>query len=105
MAAKPPRNVAEAMVRWKWPTTHMVSCRYVSVEMVPRNRPVSPPSPKTKTVPSANSMGTVNCTEPCHNVRSQFTKSTTAGKLMANVNTSKSSPSIGLMPATYMWWP
>ena len=37
MPANEPRNTEAAIVRWKCPTTHIVSCRYRSVDIVPRN--------------------------------------------------------------------
>src|SRR5216683_3528146 len=105
MPQKLPRKAAAAMVRWKWPTTHMVSCKYKSVAMVPRYSPVKPPKPKTKTVPSAKSIGLVNRLEPFQIVWSQLRKRISAGTEMISVRTMKPFPSSGFIPVTNMWWP
>ena len=73
--------------------------------MSARNRPVSPPTPKTKSTPSANSIGTVSRMAPFHSVCSQLRKSIIAGAEMSSVSTMKAWPSSGLSDVTNMWWP
>ena len=68
----------------------------------PRYRPVSPPKPKTKTIPRAKSIGVVRRIEPFQMVRSQLRNSSSAGKLMIRVSTMKPWPSSGLSPVMNM---
>ena len=90
------------MVKWKCPTTNIVSCRYRSMEMSARNRPVSPPTPKTNTVASAKSMGVSKRIDPRQSVSTQFSTTTIEGALISSVKSMKPSPSSGLMPVMNM---
>ena len=91
------------MVKWKWPTTNIVSCRYRSIEMSARNSPVRPPTPKTNTVASAKSMGVSNRIDARHNVITQFRTINIDGALMSSVKSMNPSPSSGLIPVMNMW--
>ncbi len=93
------------MIRWKWPTTKYVSCRYMSATTSARYRPVKPPTPNVNTIPRQNSIGVLNRMAPRQSVPSQFSTSSAVGTEMIMVSTMKLSPSSGLSPVVNMWCP
>src|SRR4051812_42984933 len=72
IAAMYASTIPPTITKWKWATMKYVSCRWMSVPRVARNRPVTPPTVNSTRNARVNSIGAWNVIEPRYSVAVQL---------------------------------